>query len=75
MTSIGRNCFYSCANLTTVTLGGLGLPITNTSGFNSTAFDSTVTTLNIYVNDASNPPTLAGSPWGTTNATIYYIQS
>ena len=71
-TSLGSYCLNSCTNLTTITLGGLRLPITNTSGFNSTAFDSTVTTLNIYVEDATNPPTLTGSPWGATSATIYY---
>ena len=75
VTSIGGDCFYGCSKLTTVTLGGLGLPITNTSGFSSSSFTTAVTTLNIHVNDASNPPTLTGSPWGAKNATIKYQQS
>ena len=75
VTTMYSDCFYGCTKLTTVTLGGLGLPITNTSGFSTSAFGIYVTTLNIYVNDASKPPTLTGSPWGAKNATIKYQQS
>lgn len=76
--TIDNNCFYASNSLTSITLGGPGKPITNTSGFNSyiVAANGGVTkTLNIYVEDPSNPPTLTGSPWGASSATINYLQA
>ena len=75
VTSIGQYCFSICTVLKTVTLGGIGKSITDTSGFNSTCFTSYIINLTIYVSNPSNPPTLTGSPWGATNATITYKQA
>ena len=58
-----------------VILGGLGNPITDTSGFTKSAIGKPVTVLIIYVTDPSNPPTLTGSPWGAIDATITYEQA
>ena len=56
-----------------VAFGSVGNPITNTSNW---ATNSLFTSkLIIYVEDPSNPPTLTGSPWGATNATITYEQA
>jgi hypothetical protein len=74
-TSLESDCFGSCSKLTLLTLGGVSSPITNTSNFSTTALSTYVKTLNIYVENASNPPTLTGSPWGARNATIYYKQA
>ena len=56
-----------------VVFGSVGNPITNTSNW-ATSFLST-DELIIYVENPSNPPTLTGSPWGATNATITYEQA
>ena len=74
-TTIGSNCFIGCNLLTTVTLGGIGLPVTNTSDYSPGLFGTQVTNIHIYVNDSGNPPTLSGIPWGATNATITYEQA
>ena len=75
VTSLGSNCFKDCSKLTLFTLGEVSSPITNTSNFSTSSLNTYITTLNIYVENASNPPTLTGSPWGATNATIYYKQA
>ena len=73
---IGSNILYN-ANVTSLTLGGVGKPITNAVTFNSEALSgwSTPATVTIYVSDPSNPPSLTGSPWGKLNATIIYEQA
>ena len=73
-TTLGSSCF-NCDLLTVVTLGWVGQPITDGSGYSSTSFISKVTNINIYVSDSGNPPTLDGIPWGATNATITYEQA
>ena len=75
VTILGPNCFIACNLLRTVTLGGIGQPITDSSSYASTSFTSLVTKINIYVSDSGNPPTLGGIPWGATNATITYEQA
>ena len=76
VTTIQGYIFYYCQNGTiTLTLGGVGNPITNTSGFSTVLASSEVENLVIYVSDASNPPTLTGSPWGANSATITYEQA
>ena len=75
VTSLGSSCFNDCSKLTQFTLGEVSSPITNTSNFSTSSLNTYITTLNIYVENASNPPTLTGSPWGATNATIYYKQA
>lgn len=76
--TIGGSCFYAANRLASITFGGTGKPITDTSGFSSSvvASNGQVTkTINVYVEDPSNPPTLTGSPWGATSATINYLQA
>ena len=73
--TIGNYLFNNCPTGIKVTLGGLGNPITDTSGFAKSSIYTAVTTLIIYVTDPSNPSTLTGSPWGATNATITYEQA
>ena len=73
-TTLGSTCF-NCDLLTVVTLGWVGQPITDGSGYSSTSFNSKLTNINIYVSDSGNPPTLTGIPWGATNATITYEQA
>jgi hypothetical protein len=75
VTILGSDCFYGCKLLGTVTLGGIGQPITDSSSYATTSFTNIVTTINIYVSDSGNPPTLTGIPWGATNATITYEQA
>ena len=75
--TIRMRCFYNTP-YTSLTLGGVDSPITDTSGFRSDCLKhnySTDSTITIYVSDPSNPPTLTGSPWGATNATITYEQA
>ena len=74
VTSLGSSCF-NCKLLTVVTLGWVGRPITDSSGYSSISFISKLTNINIYVSDSGNPPTLEGIPWGATNATITYEQA
>lgn len=76
--TIGGSCFYASNGLVSITFGGPGKPITDTSGFAPTivtANGGITKTLNIYVEDPSNPPTLTGSPWGASSATINYLQA
>ena len=50
----------------------------DTIDFNTSALsNSSISTLNliIYVSDSGNPPTLAGSTWGASYATIIYEQA
>ena len=75
VTSLGSSCFKSCTSLTSITLGYIEKPISNTSNFSTTAFSTYVLDLSIYVTSPSSPPTLTGSPWGATNATITYEQA
>ena len=75
ITSLGNSCFNGCGNIKIVTLGGYLKPIVDTSGFDTSAFNSNVTSLIIYVVDPTNPPSLTGSPWGAINATIGYKQA
>ena len=76
ITSIGKSIFYNCIYKTvTLTLGGVDNPITDTSNFETLFGSSVIGNLIIYVLDASNPPTLVGSPWGCTDATITYEQA
>ena len=70
-----QQAFGFCSNLTTITIGDVGNPIIDTSKFNASSFNTFQTSLVIYVTDPSNPPTLTGSPWGATNATITYEQA
>ena len=73
--TLGNYLTNDCPTGITVILGGVGNPITDTSGFAKSSVYATTTTLIIYVTDPSNPPTLSGSPWGATNATITYEQA
>ena len=75
ITKLGSGCFSSCTRLNTVTFGYIGKPISDTSNFSTKALSSNVKTLSIYVTSPSSPPTLTGSPWGATNATITYEQA
>ncbi len=75
VTSLGESCFEGCSILTSVTLGGQNKPVISTNNFSNSSFNTYIKTLNIYVEDSSNPPTLTGSPWGATNATIAYKQA
>ena len=75
VTILGAQCLYNCNSLGTVTLGGIGQPITNSATYSTTSFSNLVTNINIYVSDSGNPPTLEGIPWGATNATITYEQA
>ena len=75
VTSIGKYCFRYCTGLTSITFGHIGKPISDTSKFSTSALDTDVTTLTIYVTSPSSPPTLSGSPWGATSATIAYEQA
>jgi hypothetical protein len=74
-TSLGYYCFSNATALKKVILGGVGKSITDTSRFSTECFTSYITHLTIYVSDPSNPPTLTGSPWGATSATITYEQA
>lgn len=59
--------------VTEITFGGVGHPIANTGTFMTNVFTgSGITKIIIYVNDPANPPELAGSPWGATDATVVY---
>ena len=73
--TLGNYLTNSCPTGITVILGGVGNPITDTSGFAKSSVYAATTTLIIYVTDPSNPPTLTGSPWGATDATITYEQA
>ena len=75
VTSLGDNCFQNCTKLSSVTLGSVGNPMSDTSSFATNAFISYVESMSIYVTSPGSPPTLAGSPWGATNATITYEQA
>ena len=75
VTSLGNSCFYGCIALTSVTFGYIEKPISDTSNFSTSALNTYITTLSIYVTSPSSPPTLTGSPWGATNATITYKQA
>ena len=75
VTSIGGNCFNNCPKLGSVVFGDVGKAITDTSGFGAICFPSSLPYLTIYVSDQSNPPTLTGSPWGATSATIIFEQA
>ena len=75
VTSLGNDCVNAGSKLTQFTLGEVSSPITDTSNFYTSSLTADIKTLNIYVEDASNPPTLTGSPWGATGATIYYKQA
>ena len=75
VTSLGDNCFQYCTKLSSVTLGSVGNPMSDTSSFATNAFISYVESMSIYVTSPGSPPTLAGSPWGATNATITYEQA
>ena len=72
-----ENQFLYDSNVTSLTLGGVGKPITTTDNFSTEAFSgwSTPANVTIHVSDPSNPPTLTGSPWGKLNATIIYEQA
>ena len=62
--------------VTEITFGGVGYPIANTGTFMTNVFTgSSITKIIIYVNDPANPPELAGSPWGATDATVVYEQA
>ena len=58
-----------------VVFGSVGNPITNTSNWATDFLSTSTDELIIYVENPSNPPTLTGSPWGATNATITYEQA
>ena len=74
--TIGKS-FLGNSNATSLTLGGMGKPITTTDNFSTEALSgwSPAANVTIYVSDPSNPPTLTGSPWGKLNATITYEQA
>ena len=70
------NIIDNCSNINTVTLGGPGKPISDTSNFSSGAlYNNNAFNLIIYVSDPSNPPTLTGRPWSASSATIIYEQA
>ena len=78
VTTIGAECFTSCNGLTSIVFGGPQKPISDTSGFSTTALMNIYISdldLIIYVSDSSNPPSLTGSPWGASYATIIYEQA
>ena len=75
ITVIGNYCFTGCYELSSVTFGSVGNPISDTSSFTTNAFITYVTSITIYVTSPSSPPTMTGSPWGATNATIKYEQA
>lgn len=72
---IYSSAFWNVASPVTITLGSIGKPITNTSSINAESMSIDTSTINIYVEDPSNPPTLTGSPWGASSATINYLQA
>lgn len=76
ITALGGTFMFSgCNKLTTITLGSVGNPITSMSISSSSVFKSNITTINIYVEDPDNPPTIPGIPGSATNATITYLQA
>ena len=75
ITTIGNYCFEYCTSLKSVTFGSAGNPISNTTSFSTSAFNTYTSTISIYVTSPSSPPTLTGSPWGATSATITYEQA
>lgn len=71
----GQYLFGSCNNITTITLGSVGNPITSISISSPSVFRSSITSINIYVNDPDNPPTIRNLPGQATNATVTYLQA
>ena len=74
--NVNSQILTSTLQVTEITFGGVGYPIANTDTFMSNAFTgSGITKIIIYVDDPTNPPVLAWSPWGATEATIVYEQA
>ena len=65
-------CFRKCTNLTSVTLGSEGHPVTS---IDSQAFSQCTQadlTITVYTSDGNS---IAGSPWGASNATIVWEEA
>ena len=76
VTALGdQYLFANCNNITTITLGSVGNPITSISIPTTSVFRSTLKYINIYVEDPNNPPSINRLPGGATNATITYLQA
>lgn len=68
---IPNSCFVGCLSLTNLTLGGKGYPMTSIDRMAFGSCDN-LTNLTIYT---SGGQALEGAPWGTTNATITYLEA
>ena len=78
VTTLGYS-FLGSSGVNVLELGGVGKPISDTSSYNEYALYGWQTSgspnVKIYVSDPSNPPSLAGSPWGCSTATITYHEA
>lgn len=70
--TIGASAFYQHRELTKVTIGSPGNPVTSIA---SDAFSVCTALTEIEVYTSSPTSGLAGSPWGASNATVTYKQA